>query len=75
MIPERNLWIDGRWVRPVRGGRIDVINPATEQVIGSIPAATGEILDRRGPTTRATRTTYHAIISVIYYRGGCRVRR
>lgn len=41
-IPERQLWIDGRWVRPVRNGRMDVVNPATEHVVGSIPTATAE---------------------------------
>ena len=34
------LFIDGRWVRS-RGERsIDIVNPATERIIGSAPDAT-----------------------------------
>ena len=36
------LYIDGRWVKPVRGGSTEVINPATEEVIQTIAAATEE---------------------------------
>lgn len=42
VVPDRQLFIDGRWTRPVRNGRMDVINPATEQVVGTVPAATAE---------------------------------
>lgn len=38
-IPARELFIDGRWVAPSTGRYLDVINPATEEVIGRIPAA------------------------------------
>lgn len=31
------LFIDGQWVRPVGDGFIEVVDPATEQVIGSVP--------------------------------------
>ncbi|MEZ5811929.1 MAG: aldehyde dehydrogenase family protein [Rhizobiaceae bacterium] len=36
------LYIDGRWVKPVNGATFQVINPATEEVIHSAPAACGE---------------------------------
>ncbi|MBP1858087.1 aldehyde dehydrogenase family protein [Rhizobium herbae] len=39
------LYIDGRWVKPVRGGSTEVINPATEEVIQTIAAATEEDVD------------------------------
>ncbi|CAH1428431.1 unnamed protein product [Lactuca virosa] len=42
LIPSRQLFIDGEWREPVRKNRIPVINPATEQIIGDIPAATEE---------------------------------
>ena len=35
-----NLFINGEWVPPDRGGTIPVINPATEEVVGSAPAGT-----------------------------------
>lgn len=44
-IPVRQLFIDGDWRVPVRNNRISVINPATEQIIGDIPAATSEDVD------------------------------
>eukprot|EP01027_Heterolobosea_sp_BB2_P024622 GEZU01037138.1.p1 GENE.GEZU01037138.1~~GEZU01037138.1.p1 ORF type:complete len:496 (+),score=203.08 GEZU01037138.1:106-1593(+) len=36
------LFIDGKWVAPVKGGTFDVVNPATEEVIYKAPAATKE---------------------------------
>jgi aldehyde dehydrogenase (NAD+) len=40
------LFIDGGWVEPAGSGTIDVVNPATEQVIGIIPEGTPEDADR-----------------------------
>ncbi len=39
------LYIDGQWVKPVKGGHIDVIDPATEEVFDTIAAATAEDVD------------------------------
>ena len=36
------LYIDGRWIKPVKGGTFQVINPATEEVIHLAPAASPE---------------------------------
>lgn len=36
------LYIDGRWARPVKGGTFPIINPATEEVIHHGPAGTAE---------------------------------
>jgi aldehyde dehydrogenase (NAD+) len=36
------LYIDGKWVDGSKGGRIEVIDPATEEVIGSVAEATPE---------------------------------
>ncbi|KAF4347995.1 hypothetical protein G4B88_018834 [Cannabis sativa] len=41
-IPSRQLFIDGKWAEPVLKKRISIINPATEEIIGDIPAATAE---------------------------------
>ena len=38
---EPNLLIDGEWV-PASGGTYEIINPATEQVVGHAPNATAE---------------------------------
>ncbi|CAG9464372.1 unnamed protein product [Pedinophyceae sp. YPF-701] len=56
-VPRRDLWIDGRWQRPAAGGRIDVVSPATEEVIGSIPAGTAEDVDR---AVAAARSAFRA---------------
>jgi betaine-aldehyde dehydrogenase len=39
------LYIDGQWVSPVKGGTFDIINPATEEVIHKAAAATTEDVD------------------------------
>jgi betaine-aldehyde dehydrogenase len=41
-IPQRECFIHGAWVAPVRGNYLDVVSPATEGVIGRIPAGTAE---------------------------------
>lgn len=40
------LYIDGAWVRPEKGGTLDVIDPATEQVIHRAPAGTSGDIDK-----------------------------
>lgn len=40
------LYIGGAWVAPDGGGTIDVVNPATEAVIGTIPEGTPADVDR-----------------------------
>lgn len=39
-VPTRQLFINGQWVAPVKGGRFPVVSPITEKQVGSIPAAT-----------------------------------
>lgn len=39
------LYIDGKWVSPIKGGTCTVINPATEEIIGTIAAATADDVD------------------------------
>jgi betaine-aldehyde dehydrogenase len=43
---KQNLFIDGQWQAPVRGGTFDVVDPATEQVIHQAPAGTAEDIDK-----------------------------
>jgi hypothetical protein len=40
------IFIDGQWVKSAGNETIDVIDTATEQVMGSIPAGTGADVDR-----------------------------
>jgi acyl-CoA reductase-like NAD-dependent aldehyde dehydrogenase len=43
---DRELFIDGAWTSEGCEGVIEVINPATEAVIGSVPEATGKVAAR-----------------------------
>jgi aldehyde dehydrogenase (NAD+) len=40
------FYIDGEWVKPIHADTIDVINPATEQIIETISAGSAEDIDR-----------------------------
>lgn len=40
------LYVDGSWVEPLGDGRIDVLNPATEAVVASVPQGTSGDIDR-----------------------------
>ena len=37
MHARENIYIDGKWVAASGEGNIEVVNPATEQCIGSVP--------------------------------------
>jgi aldehyde dehydrogenase (NAD+)/betaine-aldehyde dehydrogenase len=47
------LYIGGEWADPSGDGTIEVINPATEEVIGRIPEGTPEDVDRAVAAARA----------------------
>ncbi|MEV5408512.1 aldehyde dehydrogenase family protein [Thermopolyspora sp. NPDC052614] len=49
----RRLHIGGSWVRSTGGGGIDVVNPATEQVIDRVPAGTPADVDDAVAAARA----------------------
>ena len=43
---QESLFIDGGWVGSSGSDRIEVVSPSDEQVLGSVPAATREDIDR-----------------------------
>ncbi|MDH6292036.1 aldehyde dehydrogenase family protein [Rhodococcus opacus] len=55
------LYIDGQWVSPHGTGTIDVINPATEQVIGHVPHGDQHDLDA---AVDAARRRFDPLVSV-----------
>ena len=55
------LFIDGGWVEPAGSGTIDVVNPATEEVIGIIPEGTPEDADRAVRAARAAFASWSAV--------------
>ena len=51
-----NMYIDGEWVAAADGARMDIVDPATEETIDSVPAATPEDICRAlGAADRAWR--------------------
>jgi len=58
-VPDRTqLYIDGAWVPSAGTGTIDVVNPATEEVIGTIPEGTPADVDRAVAAARAAFETF-----------------
>lgn len=55
------LYIDGEWVSPSNTETIDVINPATEQVLGTVPAGTDADVDA---AVAAARKAFDPLIGV-----------
>jgi acyl-CoA reductase-like NAD-dependent aldehyde dehydrogenase len=47
------IYIGGEWVQSAGGGVIEVINPTSEQVVGSVPDGTVEDVDRAVAAARA----------------------
>ena len=52
-IQRDKLFVGGEWVDPAGDGTIEVINPSTEEVIGTIPEGTPEDVDRAATAARA----------------------
>ena len=53
-----DLYIDGEWTEGEGGGQIDVIDPATEEVIGSVAGGVAprtRCARSRPPARRSTR--------------------
>ncbi|MDG5773221.1 aldehyde dehydrogenase family protein [Mycolicibacterium fortuitum] len=55
------LFIDGRWTTPSESGVIDVVNPATENVIGHVPNGSAADVDA---AVTAARRAFDPLISV-----------
>jgi len=49
----RELYIGGGWVSPAGSGRLAVISPSTEEVVGEVPLATDADIDRAVDAGRA----------------------
>src|SRR5213075_1700310 len=58
--PRYELFIDGEFVAPAKGGYFDTINPANEKKLGEVALATGEDVDR---AVKAARRAYDNVWS------------
>src|SRR3954452_21844741 len=58
LIVRDKLYIGGEWVEPATDQTIDVINPATEEVIGRIPEGTPEDVDKAVAAAKAAFETW-----------------
>ncbi len=47
------LYIGGQWVEPAGGGRIEVVDPTTEEPIGSVPEGSADDVERAVAAARA----------------------
>lgn len=54
---QTKLYIDGKWVDPIEGGILPVVDPATEEVFHQIPAATAADADAAVRAARAAFDT------------------
>lgn len=52
------FYIDGEWVKPSTSQTSDVINPATEEVIGCVPMGSQEDLDKAVAAAKAAFVSY-----------------
>lgn len=46
MIEHKNIFVDGAWIPSAGTGRLSVVNPATEEVVATVPQGTAEDVDR-----------------------------
>lgn len=58
MYDYRQFYIDGEWILPSHAASIDVINPATESVIGKISQATETDIDHAVNAAKRAFSTY-----------------
>ena len=58
MAHKTQFYINGEWVDPVSGERLDVVNPSTEQVIGEVALGGVEDVDRAVAAAVAAFETY-----------------
>jgi acyl-CoA reductase-like NAD-dependent aldehyde dehydrogenase len=49
----RELFVGGAWEAPATGRSVDVVSPSTEEVVGSVPAASPADVDRAVAAARA----------------------
>ena len=46
LMHSEELYVGGDWVRPLEGGAIEIVSPATEVLIGSVAEASEADVDR-----------------------------
>ena len=55
-VESRKIFVGGEWVEAVEGGTMDVLNPATGEVIAQVPACTAADVDRAVDAAKAALT-------------------
>ncbi len=48
------MYVDGKWVAADDGARQEIVDPATEEVVDSVPVATDADLESNGSTVPGT---------------------
>jgi acyl-CoA reductase-like NAD-dependent aldehyde dehydrogenase len=60
MHERQHLYIDGTWVEPSGEGTIDVVNPATDRIIGSVPVSSESDANAAVEAARTAFTSWSA---------------
>ncbi|MDE0708328.1 MAG: aldehyde dehydrogenase family protein, partial [Candidatus Poseidoniales archaeon] len=60
MMRRDSLYINGEWVQATGEGVIEVVNPATEKIIGSVPIGSQADVDAAVTAARAAFPTWRA---------------
>lgn len=60
MIKHDKIYINGQWVASTGAGVLEVVNPATEQVIAQVPRGTAEDVDRAAKAAAAAFPAWSA---------------
>jgi acyl-CoA reductase-like NAD-dependent aldehyde dehydrogenase len=58
LIVRDKLYIGGEWVEPASDATIEVVNPATEEVLGHVPEGTAQDVDRAVAAARTAFETW-----------------
>ncbi len=52
ILDRTKIYVDGAWIESTGSGRIDVLNPATEELIGTVAEGTVEDVDAAAKAAR-----------------------
>lgn len=61
ILDRTKIYVDGAWIESTGSGRIDVLNPATEELIGTVAEGTVEDVDAAAKAARKAFPTWSAL--------------
>ena len=61
ILDRTKIYVDGAWIESTGSGRIDVLNPATEELIGTVAEGTVEDVDAAAKAARKAFPAWSAL--------------